>query len=124
MAEARHYVKTTIIVSLLYFSAFLDCIALILFLNDVCCMKKQISLSCDTIAGHSIQLDPGDSFPYNLLYTDWSLPSFKNFQSFRSQDHTLATTPIRRITEYSVKLAPNIRIDIVFHLDSPNLNRF
>ena len=73
---SRSLCKTISIVSLLCFSASLDCIALRIFVNDVYCLEKQASFSCGTVAGHSTAAGP----------------------------HPNHAT-IRRITEYSVKLA-------------------
>ena len=60
--------KTISIVSLLCFSALLDCIAvfkgdiafMMIFVNDVYCLMKQASFSCGRVAGHSMAAGPGE----------------------------------------------------------------
>ena len=110
--------ETISIVSLLYFSASLDSIAFRILVNDVCCLKKQTSFSCGTVPGHGPTAGPRE-IPFLTICCTWVdfCHHSKIFIIQESGPHPYHA-PIRQITEYSVKLAPNSRIVIIFHLDS------
>ena len=75
-----------------------------------------------TVAGHdpALQLEQGRFPSWQFAVHRLILAIILGFSIIQGSGPHPSHAPIRRITKYSVKLAPDIRIVIIFHLDSPN----